>query len=173
MRGDVNEIADGGIDPRQYRQALGRYATGVTVVTTRGRNGKLEGLTANSFASVSLDPPLVLWSLKDGAASLPNFAESGWFAINVLGAAHQHLSHHFATPSVDKFAGVDFLAGIGGCPLLPDALASFECSVEQKVIAGDHTIFIGRVQRLMQRDGEPLIFTGGAFCRPALLRATA
>ena len=131
-------------DPRELRRALGRFATGVTVVTTRGPGGKPEGLTANSFSSVSLDPPLVLWSLACGAASLPAFVQAGWFAVHVLGS-HQHgLSSHFATRTADKFAGLGFTDGLGGCPLLAGSLARFECSVHSRVDAGDHVIFLGR-----------------------------
>src|SRR5215212_2105424 len=118
------------VDQRHLRQALGRFATGVTVITTRTLDGKLEGLTANSFAAVSLDPPLVLWSLKRHAPSLPNFLASGYFAVNVLARAQEELAHHFATPRRDKFAGVPQVPGLGGAPLLRDTLAAFECSTE-------------------------------------------
>jgi flavin reductase (DIM6/NTAB) family NADH-FMN oxidoreductase RutF len=155
-------------DPMHLRQALGRFATGVTVVTTCGPDGKLEGLTANSFSSVSLDPPLVLWSLQKRAPSLESFRSSGSFAVNVLGT-HQH-SHckHFATPAQDKFADIAHEIGFGGCPLLTDSLATFECSTHSVVEGGDHLIFIGRVERAVYADGEPLIFSAGSFCVPAL-----
>ncbi len=155
-------------DPRELRRALGRFATGITVVTTRA-GGKLEGLTANSFSSVSLDPPLVLWSLREQAASLPGFMESGWFAVNVLGSHQHHLSHHFAAEQTDKFAGIAWGAGLGGCPVLAESLACFECSVFNRVPAGDHVIFIGKVERLTHRDGEPLLFSSGEYCVPARL----
>jgi flavin reductase (DIM6/NTAB) family NADH-FMN oxidoreductase RutF len=155
-------------DPMHLRQALGRFATGVTVVTTCGPDGKLEGLTANSFSSVSLDPPLVLWSLQKRAPSLESFRSSGSFAVNVLGT-HQH-SHckHFATPAQDKFADIAHEIGFGGCPLLTDSLATFECSTHSVVEGGDHLIFIGRVERAVYGDGEPLIYSAGSFCVPAL-----
>jgi len=152
------------IDPRELRTALGKYATGVTVVTTRGPDGKLEGLTANSFAAVSLDPPLVLWSLRRNAPSLQRFLDAGHFAINILGSEHSHLSKHFATPRADKFESVTFAEGLGGCPLLDDPLAHFECTTEMTTQGGDHVIFIGRVRRMSSRDGHPLIFSGGAYC---------
>ena len=161
----LEQAATDPIDGKQFRQALGRYATGVTVVTTRGKDGKLEGLTANSFASVSLDPPLVLWSLRKQAASLPAFRDSGWFAVNVLGSQHEGVSRHFATPAAEKFSATTYRPGLNGCPVLPDAIASFECSVEQQVDAGDHVVFIGRVRRLCNQDGDPLVFSGGTFCR--------
>jgi flavin reductase (DIM6/NTAB) family NADH-FMN oxidoreductase RutF len=156
-------------NPRELRRALGRFATGVTVVTTVSEDGKWEGLTANSFSSVSLDPPLILWSLGRGAASLASFMRAGWFAVHVLGS-HQHaLSARFATRSTEKFAGLDIHPGLGGCPLLTDSIAHFECSVHDRVTAGDHVIFLGRVERMTHRDGEPLIYSGGQYCVPAVL----
>ena len=158
-------------DPRELRRALGRFATGVTVVTTRGPDGRLEGLTANSFSSVSLDPPLVLWSLSRAAASLPSFLQADWFAVTVLGS-HQHaLSRRFARPAADKFAGIGYTGGLGGCPVLEDGLAVFECSVHNRMEAGDHVIFLGRVERMTCRDGEPLLYSAGRYCVPALLEA--
>jgi flavin reductase (DIM6/NTAB) family NADH-FMN oxidoreductase RutF len=163
------DLSDGPVDRRQLREGLGRFATGVAIVTTRTASGKLEGLTANSFSSVSLDPPLVLWCLRRDAASAPAFAGTGVFAVNVLGA-HQHaLSRHFSTPTPDKFAGLRHTSGLEGCPLLEDSLAHFECRTVNAVEAGDHVIFIGRVLRLTHRDGEPLIFSGGRYCIPAAL----
>lgn len=152
------------IDQRHLRHALGRFATGVTVVTTRTGDGKIEALTANSFSAVSLDPPLILWSLWRNAQSLPSFLNAGHFAVNVLAADQCDLSRHFSAPAEDKFAKVNFAAGLGGCPLLTDALASFQCTTENTVAGGDHIIFIGRVRKAAYRDGEPLIFSGGQYC---------
>ena len=157
------------VDQRHLRHALGRFATGVTVITTRTQEGKLEGLTANSFSAVSLDPPLVLWSLRKNASSLPSFQDSGYFAVNVLMADQFELSRRFATSAHDKFAGIALMDGLGGCPLLRDTLASFECSTEHMVTGGDHIIFIGRVRRATYRDGEPLIFSAGQYCTHSLL----
>ena len=167
----VNTISfeSGAGDTRALRSALGRFATGVTVVTTRCPSGKLIGLTANSFSSVSLDPPLVLWSLRRSATSMTSFSGSRHFAVNILAAGQEGLSNHFAKPSADKFAGLDYDTGLGGCPLLPEALACFECHLETEVEAGDHIIFLGRVLRAAYRDGVPLIFAGGAYCRPERL----
>lgn len=166
-------------DPREMRRALGRYATGVTIVTTRGPEGKPEGVTANSFLSVSLDPPLVLWSLARGAASLPTFMEAGWFAVHVLGSHQQALSDRFARPAQDKFAGLPAIEGLsssdglGGCPILTNSLARFECSVHERVPAGDHVMFLGLVQRMTHRDGEPLVYHGGRYCVPKVLETAA
>jgi flavin reductase (DIM6/NTAB) family NADH-FMN oxidoreductase RutF len=161
------------VDARRLRLALGRFVTGVTVVTTRHPDGKLEGLTANSFSSVSLDPPLVLWSLRREAPSLASFTAAARFAVNVLGAHQRELCRHFATPSLDKFATVEHEPGLGGCPLIRDSLAQFECRLEETVAGGDHVIFIGRVERARHRDGEPLIFSAGQYCTPARLTEPA
>jgi flavin reductase (DIM6/NTAB) family NADH-FMN oxidoreductase RutF len=157
------------VDQRHLRQALGRFATGVTVITTRTLDGKLEGLTANSFSAVSLDPPLVLWSLRGNAPSLPSFLDAGYFSVNVLAAQQCDLSRHFATPAEDKFSALPHATGLGGCPLLHDTLASVECSTEHTVMGGDHIIFIGRVHRATYRDGEPLIFSAGRYCTHSVL----
>ena len=154
-------------DHGHFRRALGRFATGVTVVTTRTPGGKLEGLTVNSFSSVSLDPPLVLWSLQRRAPSLPSFKEAGCFAVNVLATHQKKLCRHFSTPREDKFADVDHRLGQNGCPLVEGAIARFECRTENIIEAGDHLIFLGRVERAMHRDGQPLIFSTGAFWVPA------
>jgi flavin reductase (DIM6/NTAB) family NADH-FMN oxidoreductase RutF len=171
----VNTISfeSGAGDTRALRMALGRFATGVTVITTRCPTGKLVGLTANSFSSVSLDPPLVLWSLRKNAASLQSFAGSRSFAVNVLSAEQEALSNHFAKPSADKFAGLDYTVGLDGCPVLPGTLASFECRLETEVEGGDHIIFLGRVVKAAYRDGVPLIFSAGNYCRPERLQARA
>ena len=157
-------------DLRMFRNALGRFATGITVVTTRTPDGKLEGMTANSFSAVSLSPPLILWSIKNEAASLPAFLAAGAFAINVLNQEQSELSHHFATPHVDKFEGVPHDRGRMGCPLLRDTLAQFECSLEQSVPAGDHQILLGRVVHASYDDAQaPLLFTGGRYAIAAPL----
>lgn len=154
------------LDEIHLRRALGRFATGVAVVTTCGSGGKLEGVTSNSFASVSLDPPLVLWSLARRAASFEAFAKAESFAVNVLGSGQVHLSRHFATPRVDKFAGVAFRAGIWGCPLVDGAIAQFECRSQSVVDGGDHAILIGRVMSASANVGEPLIFADSAYHQP-------
>jgi flavin reductase (DIM6/NTAB) family NADH-FMN oxidoreductase RutF len=163
------DFRDGIIEPEKLRHALGRFATGVTVVTTCCTDGKLEGLTVNSFSSVSLDPPLVLWSLHRQAPSLASFLDSGRFAINVLGIHQRTLSKHFSQPSRHKFDGVAHHRGLGGCPLLPDCIANFECRTETTIDGGDHVILIGRIERVSHREDDPLIFSAGKYCAPALL----
>ncbi len=169
----VNTISVETGDARALRTALGRFATGVTIVTTRCPSGKLVGLTANSFSSVSLDPPLVLWSLRRNAASLQSFTGSRSFVVNVLAADQEALSNRFAKPSADKFEGLDYTVGLNGCPVLRDTLACFECRLETEIEGGDHLIFLGRVERASYREGVPLIFAGGSYCRPVQLEASA
>lgn len=163
-------LLDGTHDSRQLRHALGRFPTGVTVITTTA-NGKREGLTANSFSALSLDPPLVLWSLVRKSGSLPGFLASGHFAINILAADQSALSHRFATPNSDKFAGLTVEQGLGDSPLLADSLASFECATERTLDGGDHVLFVGRVLRLRYRDGDPLIFSAGQYCTALPMRS--
>lgn len=172
---ELHEVClDGSHDPRQLRNALGRFPTGVTVITTRAPGGKREGLTANSFSALSLDPALVLWSIGRKSPSLDSFLASGHFAINVLSAGQSELSHRFATPSADKFAGLQVEEGVGASPLLPGVLARFECATERTIDGGDHVLFIGRVHKLAYGDGEPLIFNAGRYCTAlTLLTGTA
>ena len=159
------------VDQSELRRALGRFATGITIVTT-SENGELEGLTANSFTSVSLDPPLILWSLRNEATALPTFMRSEFFAVNVLGSHQHQLSRRFASSKTpNKFVGIEYETGIANCPVLADSLATFECSVFQRVPAGDHVIFIGKVERLTHQEGEPLLFSAGQYWVPTLFEA--
>ena len=148
----------------EFRAALGMFATGVTIVTARTAEGKLFGLTANSFNSVSLEPPLVLWSLARAAASLSAFSAGSHYAINILGADQHDLARRFATREVDRFADVAFVQGVGGAPLLSGAAATFECFNRSRYEEGDHVIFVGEVERCSHRAGaSPLLFHGGKF----------
>jgi flavin reductase (DIM6/NTAB) family NADH-FMN oxidoreductase RutF len=149
---------------REFRASLGMFATGVTVVTARSASGERVGLTANSFNSVSLNPPLVLWSLAHTAASMSVFATGLHYAINVLGADQQDLALRFAARGIDRWAGVDFVEGENGAPLLTGAIASFECFNRSQYTEGDHVIFVGEVERCRHRAGAaPLLFQGGQF----------
>lgn len=163
-------LLDGSHDSRQLRNALGLFTTGVTVITTRSPSGKMEGLTANSFSALSLDPPLVLWSLSRRSPSMAGFVDSGHFAINVLGAAQSALSHRFATPQSNKFDGIEVDHGLGGSPLLKDVLARFECQTHSTIDGGDHVLFVGRVLKLAYGAGEPLVFHAGRYCTAVALR---
>jgi flavin reductase (DIM6/NTAB) family NADH-FMN oxidoreductase RutF len=151
-------------DPMALRKALGKFATGIAIVTTEAENGKREGLTINSFSSVSLDPPLVLWSLKRDAPSIQTFIDSGKFIINILSANQSDLSGHFARPQVDKFAGIEHTPGANGCPQFPGCLAQFECETFDVLDGGDHAIFLGRVQKFAENNGMPLIYSEGKYC---------
>ena len=155
---------DAPFDGRGYRQALGRYATGITIVTALGPSGNPVGLTANSFNSVSLDPPLVLWSLAKNSSNLAAFAHADHFAVNVLAADQLDLSNLFAKPdSVNKFAGLDYQPGLGGVPLLPDCVARFQCRFQFTYEGGDHLIFVGRVLAFDETDRSALIFHRGRY----------
>lgn len=148
----------------EFRAALGMFATGVTIVTARAANGKLVGLTANSFNSVSLEPALVLWSLSCAADSLAVFSTGSHYAINILAADQQELARRFAARGVDRWAGVAFEAGASGAPLLAGAVATFECFNRSRYVEGDHVIFVGEVERCAHRAGaSPLLFHGGQF----------
>jgi flavin reductase (DIM6/NTAB) family NADH-FMN oxidoreductase RutF len=150
-------------DRRDFRRALGQFATGVTVVSARRKDGRRVGMTVNSFSSVSLDPPLVLWSISRQAPSFADFSESSHFAINVLAANQHHLSRQFSTPLPDKFAGVECTEGTGGCPLLKGATAHFVCRKVREFDGGDHIIFLGEVEDYRWTEGEPLVFHSGRY----------
>ncbi|HEX6363689.1 MAG TPA: flavin reductase family protein [Albitalea sp.] len=151
-------------DARQFRAALGMFATGVTIVTARDAAGAPIGLTANSFNSVSLDPPLVLWSLARAAGSMPHFSRGSHYAINILAAEQRELAERFSRREPDRFAGVAFREGHAGAPLLEGAAAVFECFNRSRYAEGDHVIFVGEVEHCQRRDGaQPLIFHGGRY----------
>jgi flavin reductase (DIM6/NTAB) family NADH-FMN oxidoreductase RutF len=163
----ANELASDSspIDPRDFRTALGTYATGVTIITAAGTDGKPYGLTCNSFASVSLNPPLVLWSLVLYSSSLSVFQNAGHFAVNVLGASQQALANKFAKSSEDKFAGVEWTPGVGNAPLLKDSVANFQCRAVNRYYGGDHVIFLGAVEAYAYNRSEPLLFARGGYGR--------
>jgi flavin reductase (DIM6/NTAB) family NADH-FMN oxidoreductase RutF len=147
-----------------FRSALGMFATGVTVVTARGHGGEPVGLTANSFNSVSLSPPLVLWSLARSAGSMPAFERGSHYAINILAAEQHALAERFAAKSGDRFADLAFRDGAGGAPVIEGAAAVFECFNRSRYEEGDHVIFVGEVERCAWRAGaQPLIFHGGRY----------
>jgi flavin reductase (DIM6/NTAB) family NADH-FMN oxidoreductase RutF len=140
------------------------FATGVTIVTARSADGSLVGLTANSFNSVSLAPPLVLWSLARGAGSMPALRTGSHYAVNILAASQKELAERFATKNVDRWADVRFRTGIGGAPVLEGCVASFECFNRSRYDEGDHVIFVGEVERCAHQPGAaPLLFHGGRF----------
>ena len=150
-------------DRRDYRRALGQFATGVTVVTTRAVDGRKVGVTVNSFSSVSLDPPLILWSLSREAPSFGDFMHAPHFAINVLESAQHHLSRQFSTPLPDKFSGVEHEESSSGMPLLKGTIARFMCRKVRQYDGGDHVIFVGEVEQYNYGAGEPLVFHSGRY----------
>jgi flavin reductase (DIM6/NTAB) family NADH-FMN oxidoreductase RutF len=163
----ANELASNHspIDPRDFRNALGTYATGVTIITAIGADGKPYGLTCNSFASVSLNPPLVLWSLGIYSSSLSVFENADYFAINILGASQQALANKFAKSSEDKFVGVEWTRGLGNAPLLASSVANFQCRAANRYYGGDHVIFLGAVEAYSYNRDEPLLFARGGYGR--------
>lgn len=148
----------------EFRAALAMFATGVTIVTARDPDGQCIGLTANSFNSVSLDPPLVLWSLSRGAASLTAFTRGSHYAINILAADQRMLAERFSSRADDRFAGIAFREGAGGAPVLEGVAAVFQCFNRSRYEEGDHIIFVGEVERCSHRtDTPPLLYHGGQF----------
>jgi len=153
-------------DARDFRSALGCFPTGVCLITTVAPDGGRVGLTANSFSSVSLDPPMVLWSLARTASSAPVFRDAEYFTINVLAAGDHELSSHFAKSGEDKFAKYPqrFIAGLAGVPLLQGAAATFECHSRHRYYGGDHIIVIGVVERYAYDAARaPLLFHRGRY----------
>src|SRR5947199_1871087 len=163
----ANEFAtdNSAIDPRDFRNALGTFATGVTIVTAMAADGKPYGVTCNSFASVSLNPPLVLWSLGMFSQGLSTFQNTSHFAVNVLGASQQALASRFAKSSGDKFVGVEWAPGLGGAPLLAGSVANFQCRAANRYYGGDHIIFLGAVEAYSYNRLEPLLFARGGYGR--------
>ena len=163
----ANEFASDNspIDPRDFRNALGTFGTGVTVVTAMAADGTPYGVTCNSFASVSLNPPLVLWSLGMFSQGLPIFQNASHFAVNVLDVSQQELALRFAKSSGEKFAGVAWKPGLGNAPILAGSVASFQCRAANRYYGGDHVIFLGAVEAYAYNKQEPLLFARGGFGR--------
>lgn len=171
----IEEGPPGG-DGRAFRRCLGQFATGVTVMTTN--NGEqLTGMTVNSFSALSLEPPLVLWSIRRASGSLPTFVEAEHFAVNVLASDQVEEANLFASPAPDKFGTVPWSEGCTGSPLLTGAIATLECAQEQLIDGGDHIIVVGRVLHFARHAGEPLLFAQGRYAlsqeHPAAVRATS
>src|ERR1700692_4971498 len=163
----ANEFASGdsAIDPRDFRNALGTFATGVTIVTAMTADGKPYGVTCNSFASVSLNPPLVLWSLGIFSQGLSIFQNASHFTVNILGASQQALASQFAKSSGDKFAGVGWTPGLGKAAVLADSVANFQVRAANRYYGGDHIIFLGAIEAYAYSRQEPLLFARGGFGR--------
>ncbi len=152
------------IDSRALRNALGQFATGIAIVTAIDPDGHPIGLTVNSFSAVSLDPALVLWCLDNGSHNLAAFQRASHHAINILSVDQKDLSNRFATWPADRFVGIDWHAGAGGAPVFPGCCATFEVANATQTAGGDHTIFIGRVERYAQAaELAPLLFHAGQY----------
>jgi flavin reductase ActVB len=146
------------ITPHEYREAVARFATGVTIVTTADQDGRWWGFTASSFSALSVDPPLILVCLASDARCHPVFTAAAAFRVNVLGPEHEALAVRFATKGADKFAGNEFRPAADGLPILDHALASLRCLTVDKAAGGDHTILIARVEDAqLRRDGKPAV----------------
>ena len=151
------------INPDEFRRVLGHFATGVTLVTTCDAEARPTGLTASSFCSVSLDPPLVLVCVDHKSQSYPALRESGCFGINILHDEHEPVSRRFATTRLDKFDELPYRLGVLGVPLIEGALAHLECRTVSAYVEGDHTIFVGRVESAHAGEGEPLLYYRGRY----------
>ena len=153
------------ISREEFRAALGRFASGVTVVTTKDETGKLFGITVSAFCSVSLEPPLILVCIEKNAGSHHAFLQSKAFVVNVLREDQDRLSNHFASHLEDKFSGVDYSSGIEDLPVLTDALVNLECRLHNFHEGGDHTIFVGEIETATIRDENPLVYWHGNYRR--------
>jgi len=151
------------LDGREFRRALGCFATGVTVVTTVAADGAYAGLTVSSFNALSLNPPLVLWSLGVASTLRRDFEAASHFAVNVLADGQIALSRRFASRAAHTFAKLDVRSGAGGAPLLPDCAAWFECRTVSRATRGDHLLFIGEVERFASTTRKPLLFLHGHY----------
>ena len=148
---------------RALRRALGAFPTGVTVVTACPAAGRRVGVTINSFSSVSLEPPLVSWCLAQTAPSRPSFLGASHFAIHVLAQDQEHVSRRFCARLEDRFAGLAVTAGLGGAPLLDGVAARFECVLRDAYPVGDHTLFIGEIERYTHAERPPLVFCASGY----------
>ena len=151
------------INKDEFRHALGRFASGVTVITTKDNSGRLHGITVSAFSSVSLNPPLILVCIEKKAGSHQAFEESDFFNVNILEESQQHFSDHFASHLPDKFSGVEYFETEKGLPFLKDALVHLECKLIYAHAGGDHTIFVGEIEKSAVSDGNPLIYFHGNY----------
>lgn len=149
-------------DSKEQRRIMGRFATGVTVVTTAG-NGRMTGLTANAVASLSLNPPLVLVAVDHRAGSYADLKENRCFAINILTTEQQEISQRFATPGPKDFSGLTISTAVTGSPIFADTLGYVDCKVVDVLAGGDHDIFVGEIVAGDARDAEPLLYFSGRY----------
>lgn len=159
----TNSAVDADFDPKAFRRALGNFATGVTIITAEGGDGEKVGVTASSFNSLSMDPPLILWSSMKNARSCEIFESASHFAVNILASDQMDMSNHFARQQEDKFAGFDWGKGLGGAPIFPNCAGRFQCETYDKLDGGDHWIFIGKVIKFDDFGRAPLCFHQGSY----------
>jgi len=157
------KAVDPGVGPQAFLRACAQFSTGVAIATVLDSAGAPHGMTINSFTSVSLEPPLVLICIDHKARILDQLLTSNFFAINILRDTQQDLSERFARPGEDRFGAVQWYPGETGMPLIPDALATLECAVFQRIPAGDHTILIGEVVSAVRHEGSPLLFFSSSY----------
>jgi 3-hydroxy-9,10-secoandrosta-1,3,5(10)-triene-9,17-dione monooxygenase reductase component len=158
-----SEDAISAIDPIKLRNAFGSFVTGVTIITGRDSHGNPVGMTANSFSSVSLSPPLALWSVAETATAFDVFRETSHFNIHILHSGQEQLSRQFAAKNTDKFGETVHELGVADIPRLTDYAARFECAVEHRYPGGDHIILVGRILAFDHTDKEPLVFYKGQY----------
>jgi flavin reductase (DIM6/NTAB) family NADH-FMN oxidoreductase RutF len=151
------------VNPDEFRNALSRFASGVTVVTTRDNAGRFHGITVSAFSSVSLEPPLILICIEKATASHQAFHESGIFVVNVLSSEQREVSEHFASPAADKFEGAEHTIGSLDLPVLAGCVATLECRVKNTFDGGDHTIMLASVESTSVEDGDPLVYFRGTY----------
>ncbi len=168
----MNTKSSPSFDKRDLRNALGSFGTGVTVVTSGSKQTRLVGVTANSFSSVSLEPPIVLWSLGSTSPSLDIFDATGRFVINILSLQQMDLSKRFSSNVPDKFEGIDFSVGLDGLPVLNDCVATIECKTIQRNVVGDHVLFLGQVEKYLYERKPTLLFCQGNYLQGAACETT-
>jgi flavin reductase (DIM6/NTAB) family NADH-FMN oxidoreductase RutF len=168
----MNTKSPPAFDKRDLRNALGSFGTGVTVVTSGNKQTRFVGVTANSFSSVSLEPPIVLWSLGSASPSLDIFDATGRFVINILSLQQMDLSKRFSSNVVDKFEGVDLRDGLDGLPVLNECVATFECKTIQRTVVGDHVLFLGQVEKYTYERKPTLLFCQGNYLQGAECEAS-
>ena len=151
------------ITKEEFKQALSRFASGVTVITTIDKDKKPHGITVSAFCSVSLEPPLILICIDKNAGSYGAFQESRSFVVNILGDDQQHISNQFALPIPDKFDGMDFHLNDQEIPVLNEAIVNLECKLKESYEGGDHTIFVGQIEKSLVREGDPLVYCSGNY----------
>ena len=153
------------IDAQELRRVMGHFATGVTVITTKDQDGAPNGLTANAFMSLSLDPPLILISVDKRATCYPCFALQSGFTVNFLSEDQEEISRRFATKGIDKFAGLRWQEGTNGAAILGGALGYVECKIVKCYEGGDHTIVVGEILNVHANGERPLLFFKGKYQR--------